>query len=195
MPMSISIPIIAGTPIGVPVATSRPIAPVAAKGIEMSRISGWTRDRKVPTRSMKTMAMAASMARPSEENASDWSAETPPISAVAPSGSFRALILDWSWAVTAPVLSPVGLAVTVAERAPSMRVLWTGPATVRIVARSPSFAGPAGVGTGRARSAASEVTGWADLTTTSRSVSPIIALPLVVPRTAWATTWPRAAWL
>ncbi len=142
MPISISMPIIAGTPIGVPVATSRPIAPVAANGMDTSRISGWTRDRKVPTSSRKTIAMAASIARPRLANASSWSSETPPIDAVAPSGSFSALIFDWSSVLTAPVLSPVGFAVMVAARWPSMRVMETGPSTSRTVAMSPSFTVP-----------------------------------------------------
>ena len=47
MPISISMPIIAGTPSGVPVTSSRPIAPVAANGMDTSRISGWIRLRKV----------------------------------------------------------------------------------------------------------------------------------------------------
>ena len=48
---------------------------------------------------------------------------------VAPAGSFNALILDWSWLLTAPVLSPVGFAVMVAARWPSIRVIDTGPST------------------------------------------------------------------
>ncbi len=186
MPISISMPIIAGTPIGVPVATSRPIAPVAAKGIETSRISGWTSERNVATSSMKTIAIAASIARPRFLNASSWSELTPPISALAPAGSFRALIFDWSWVLTAPVLSPVGLALMVAARWPSMRVIDTGPSTSFTVAMSPSFTGPRR----SAFSWARVVAGLADFTTTSRSVSSRIALAAVVPRTACATAAP-----
>ncbi|SKF61876.1 Uncharacterised protein [Mycobacteroides abscessus subsp. abscessus] len=49
MPISISSPISEGMPSGVSV-TSRPSsAPVAAKGIDTARISGWTSDLKVAT--------------------------------------------------------------------------------------------------------------------------------------------------
>ncbi len=193
MPMSISMPIIAGTPMGVPVATSRPIAPVAANGMETSRISGWMSERNVATSTMKTIAMAASMARPSLAKASFWSEETPPISTVAPLGSvfFTLSILLWRAAETAPVLSPVGLAVIVAARAPSIRVIWTGPGTVLTSAMSPSRTLPAGEPICRFFSWSRVVAGWADFTTTSRSVSSRTALPLVVPRTACATVCPR----
>ncbi len=186
MPISISMPIIAGTPIGVPVASSRPIAPVAANGMDTSRISGWASDRKVPTSSMNTIATAASMARPRLTNASSWSAVTPPISAVAPAGRSSASIFDWSSVPTAPVLSPVGLAVMVAARCPSMRVIETGPSTSCTVAMSPSSTGPRF----RAFSSAIVVAGCADRMTTSRSVSSRVALAAGVPRTAWATTAP-----
>ncbi len=187
MPISISMPIIAGTPIGVPVATRRPIAPVAANGMDTSRISGWTSERKVATSSMNTMATAASIARNRLVNASSWSAVTPPISAVAPAGSFSASSFFVRSALTAPVLSPVGFAVIVAARWPSIRVIDTGPSTSSTVATSLSRAsGP----TGSLFSSSSVRAGFADTTTTSRSVSPRTALPPVVPRTAWATSAP-----
>src|SRR5262249_8411149 len=47
MPMSISMPMRAGTPSAVPVMSSAMIAPVPANGIETSRISGCTRLRNV----------------------------------------------------------------------------------------------------------------------------------------------------
>lgn len=191
MPISISMPIIAGTPIGVPVATSRPIAPVAANGMETSRISGWISDRKVATSSMKTIAMAASMARPRFLKASSSSEETPPMVAVAPSGRSRALIFDWSVVLTAPVLSPVGRAVMVAARWPSIRVIETGPGTSFTSAMVPSFTLPSG----RSFSSCMVVAGWADFTTTSRSASSMIALPDGVPRTAPATAAPSVAWV
>ncbi len=187
MPISISMPIIAGTPIGVPVTSSRPIAPVAANGMETSRISGWASERKVPTRSMKTIAIAASIARPRLRNASSWSSVTPPISAVAPAGSVSPSIFCWSSVPTAPVLSPVGVAVTVAARWPSMRVMETGPSTSSTVATSLSFTGPRR----RFLSSATVVAGFAERMTTSRSVSSRTALPAGTPRTAWATAAPR----
>ncbi len=48
--------------------------------------------------------------------ASSCSWVTPPMVAVAPSGRSRASIFFWSAALTAPVSSTVGFAVTVAER-------------------------------------------------------------------------------
>ena len=48
-PTSISAPISAATPIGVPVASSRATAPVAANGTDTSRISGWTSELNVAT--------------------------------------------------------------------------------------------------------------------------------------------------
>ncbi len=78
MPTSISMPISAGTPSGVPVSSSSPMAPVAANGMDTSRISGWTRLRKVATMMTNTMAMATSRARPRSANASCWLALTPP---------------------------------------------------------------------------------------------------------------------
>lgn len=151
MPMSISMPIIAGTPSGVPVTSSRPSAPVAANGIDTSRISGWISERNVATSSMNTIAMAASMARPREAKASPWSSETPPMVAVAPSGRSSALIFVWSAAPIAPVLSPTGFAVTVAARAPSIRVIETGPGTSLTSATSPSLTGPTGSACSSAR--------------------------------------------
>ncbi len=62
--------------------------------------------------------------------------------AVAPSGSFSALISDWSLVLTAPVLSPVGFAEMVAARWPSIRVMDTGPSICFTVAMSPSFTAP-----------------------------------------------------
>ncbi|CAM5411545.1 hypothetical protein SFUMM280S_00552 [Streptomyces fumanus] len=186
MPISISMPIMAGTPIGVPVAISRPRAPVAANGMETSRISGWASERNVPTSSMNTIAIAASMARPRLAKASSWSAVTPPISALAPVGRSRASIFDWSAAPTAPVLSPVGLAVTVAARWPSIRVIDTGPSTCSTVAMSPSLTGPRRSALSSARVSA----GFAEVMTMSRSVSSRTALPAVVPRTAWVTAAP-----
>ena len=50
-PTSISSPIIEGSPSGTCEITSRPKEPVAAKGIETSRISGWIRDLKIHTSS------------------------------------------------------------------------------------------------------------------------------------------------
>ena len=86
MPTSISTPISAGTPSGVPVASSRPIAPVAANGIETSSSNGCSRLRNVATMIRKTIAIAASTARPRSAKASAWSALTPPILYDAPAG-------------------------------------------------------------------------------------------------------------
>ena len=49
MPTSINPPIIPATPSGIWVMISRAMAPVAAKGMETSRISGCTIDRKAAT--------------------------------------------------------------------------------------------------------------------------------------------------
>ena len=49
MPMSMSRPIIDAMPRAVSVSNNRPIAPVAANGTEINRISGCTSDRKVAT--------------------------------------------------------------------------------------------------------------------------------------------------
>ncbi len=164
----------------------RASAPVAANGTETSRISGWTSDRKVATSSMKTIAMAASMARPSSAKASSCSSETPPMVAVAPSGRSRASSFLVRSVLTAPVLSPVGLAVIVAERCPSIRVIETGPGTTFTSAMSPSLTGPSG----RAFSSATVAAGFEDRMTMSRSVSSSVAEPAGVPRTAPATIRP-----
>ncbi len=149
--------------------------------METSRISGWASERNVATSSMKTIAIAASIARPRFLNASSWSEVTPPMVAVAPFGSFRSSIFDWRSALTAPVLSPVGLAVMVAARAPSIRVIETGPSTSCTVAMSPRVRPRGPIGSFFSSSVV--VAGFADFTTMSRSVSSRIALPLVVPRT------------
>lgn len=79
----------------------------------------------------------------------------------------------------------------VAARWPSIRVIETGPGTSSTSAIRPSLTGPRG----RFFSSAIVVAGWADLMTTSRSVSSMIALPDGVPRTAPATAAPSVAWL
>ena len=70
MPMSISRPIIDVSPSGVSVMSESAIEPVAANGIETSRISGCSSDLNVATMMTKTMRIAASIASPSWENAS-----------------------------------------------------------------------------------------------------------------------------
>jgi hypothetical protein len=79
MPTSISSPISAGSPSGVSVSTSMPNAPVAANGMDTSRISGCAMLRNVATMITKTIAIAASNASPRSPNASCWSALTPPM--------------------------------------------------------------------------------------------------------------------
>ncbi len=108
---------------------------------------------------------------------------------MAPAGRSSASIFCWRAALTAPVSSPAGLAVTVAARAPSIRVMETGPGTSSTVATSPSRTGPRG----SALSPARVVTGFAEVMRTSRSVSSRVALAAGVPRTAWATTVPSEA--
>ncbi|MNL68122.1 hypothetical protein D3C87_1927950 [compost metagenome] len=49
MPTSISMPIKDGSPNGTPVTNSRPTAPVAANGTEISRMSGCTSDLNAAT--------------------------------------------------------------------------------------------------------------------------------------------------
>jgi hypothetical protein len=70
MPTSISSPIIAGSPSGVPVISSSPNAPVAANGMDTSRISGWMKLRNVATMIENTITIAASSAKPRSANAS-----------------------------------------------------------------------------------------------------------------------------
>ncbi len=64
MPTSMSMPMSAGTPSAVPVTSRSAIAPVAANGIDTSRMSGWIRLRKVAAITRNTIAIAASSARP-----------------------------------------------------------------------------------------------------------------------------------
>ncbi len=154
MPTSISTPIRAGTPSAVPVASSRPIAPVAANGMETSRMIGCTMLRNVATMMMKTIAMAASTARPSCLNASAWSALTPPTVYDAPAGMSRASSLVVRSLLTLLRLEPVTEPVTVAVRLPSVRVTCSGPLTCLTSATWLSGTTPLGVVSGSVLSAA-----------------------------------------
>ena len=49
MPTSINMPISDGNPRGMPVISSRAMAPVAANGIETSKINGWISDLNAAT--------------------------------------------------------------------------------------------------------------------------------------------------
>ena len=68
MPISINSPTMAGTPSGMSVISRPAIAPVAANGMEVSRINGWTRLRNVATMIKNTSTIATSMAKPSWRN-------------------------------------------------------------------------------------------------------------------------------
>ncbi len=190
MPTSISMPIIAARPSEVPVASSRPMAPVAANGIDTSSTSGWIRLRNVATMTKNTRAMAATSASPRLPKASAWSALTPPISYVAPAGSVRDASLVFSAALVAPRLEPVALPETVALRSPSMRVTSTGPFTVLTLATSPTVTFPAIF---RSRRSASDV-GVSPLRRMTLAVVPSKAIWVtVVPLNAWDTAWPMAS--
>ena len=127
----------AGTPSAVSV-TNRPIsAPVAANGIELSRISGWIRLRKVATMIRNTSTMASSMATPSSRNASAWSSLAPPRSIVTPAGTpGRPSSRDCTVWVSAPRSSTSGVAVRVTARMPSIWVTALGVCSVDTLAMS-----------------------------------------------------------
>ncbi len=65
MPMSMSRPMSEGMPNGVPVASKSSTAPVAANGIDTSRMSGWTKLRKVAIMTRNTSTIATAIAIPS----------------------------------------------------------------------------------------------------------------------------------
>ena len=106
------------------------IAPVAANGIEISRISGCSRLRNVATMMTKTIAIAASTARPrSRERVRLVGADAADL--VRRAGRQRAARpAAWSapwWSCRR--LEPVAVPVTVALRLPSIRVTCSGPST------------------------------------------------------------------
>ena len=134
MPTSISTPISAGTPSGVPVTSSRPIAPVAANGIETSRISGWSEaaerrhhdhedDRD---RGQHRQAQVGERLRLVRADAADRERR-------AGRHVERVQPLLSAPCVVAPRFEPVAVPVTVALRSPSIRVTCSGPSTSRDV--------------------------------------------------------------
>ncbi len=148
MPTSNSVPIRAGTPSGVSVATSATSAPTAANGTDTSRMNGCARLRNVATMTTNTRAIAATSAIPRSLKASAWSAAAPPTSTVAPAGRSTAPISAFTASVAAPRSVPAGVTETVADRSPSMRLIDVGELASSTVATSISRTGPVAVDTG-----------------------------------------------
>ena len=116
MPTSMSRPTIEVMPSGVSVSSDRPIEPVAANGIDTSRMSGCSSDLKVATRMTKVMRIAASSARPICVKASCCSAVAPPKSTVTPCGVSTSSAACCTALLAAPRSLPAGVTVTVTER-------------------------------------------------------------------------------
>ena len=147
------------TPSGMPVMICSRMAPVAANGTETSSSSGCSSDRNVATMTTYTMRIAASSASPSCENDSCWSAVTPPMDADVPAGRSTAASACCTCPLAVPRSSPAGVAATVALRRPLTVVTDAGPSTCATVASVSRRTGPAGVGTGRACSSATDAGG------------------------------------
>ncbi len=150
MPMSISMPIRAEMPSGLPVISSSTIAPVAANGIDTSRMSGCASDRKVATSSRNTIAIAISIASPSCWNDSCCVSASPPSVAVVPVGRSRPSSRSCTSVVTAPSSPSAGVSEIVATRSPSCRV--TEVATVTFFTDASSVSGTMPVAVGICRS-------------------------------------------
>ncbi len=167
MPTSMSTPISAGTLSAVPLTSSRAIAPVAANGMETSRMSACTTLRNVAIMIRKTIAIAASTARPRSAKVSRCSALTPPRENVAPGTSIASSRLCSS-VLIAPRSEPVTVPVTETLRSPSIRRTCCGPVVSVTSAMSSSLTPP----TGRARSSATVIGGAADRRSTTSRAAP-----------------------